>query len=269
MSIRNKFGFSLVETLLVVGIASVIMLAMASMQKNQSLTNNFIEFQLKRTQLQGAILGQFLNDPANCQCLFRGASEFPVAGTSGLSGVNPTQIGRYQFVTPGNCNTATVPMPLVSNTGVDRVQTTSIRLRNIMNVSGAYSGNLIVNVRSMKDVLGPRDLPITIPVSLQVVPGSPGNVVFQSCSLLAAASSSPLPTIVTASPPCGQYPGGQSTVNCPGGLRPFSCNVFKLSSAGEEDSLMCRVNQATNSCTVFRDGSGGCDSNVTMQCHCL
>jgi len=117
------------------GIMGVLALGMMTMQSNLLKTNNFLEFQLKRTQLQGAIVGQFLKDSNNCKCLFAGSTEFPVSGVSVLAGASPTSIGRFAFVTAGVCSTATVPQPMVDSIGVDSLRATSIEMKNIVNIS--------------------------------------------------------------------------------------------------------------------------------------
>lgn len=184
-------GFSLLEVMIVTGVMGFMVLAMLTMQSNQLKSNNYLEFQLKRTQLQNALIGQVLNDPLNCSCLFAGASAFAVNPTkpgATLTGVAPTQIGRYQFVTPGDCSTATIPQPLVDGAGIDGLKTTSIQLKDIMNVSGAYSGSVVVNLESTKEMLGPKTLAIKIPVSITTAP-SGSNVKFVSCSLGATSAA--------------------------------------------------------------------------------
>ena len=179
------------------------MLVMATMQTNQLRSNNFLEFQMKRTQLQAAIVGQVLGDPNNCACLFRGAAPFPAnpnpAGPGAtLTGVNPTEIGQYTFVgTPPNCATATLPQPLINNTGIDDMRSTLIQLTNIKRVSpGIYSGNFVVILESLKSVLGPSTLEIRIPVSIGASPAGP-NVAFQSCSMTAPSSITKIPFTAT------------------------------------------------------------------------
>lgn len=178
---------TLVEVLIVTSIMGFLMLAMMTMQTNQTKSNNFLEFQLKRTELQGAIVGQFLNDPSNCACLFAGSALIPTnpALPGAVLSVSPTSIGPYNFVTPGNCLTATMPAPLLTNVGFNGLKTASIRLKDIINSSGNYSGNLVVSVKSTKDVLGPDTIPFTIRVSVATVPAG-ANVQFKSCSMIAA-----------------------------------------------------------------------------------
>lgn len=183
MTIRSQSGFSLVQVIVAAGIMTVVMLAGMTFFGNQTKSNNFLEFQAKREQLRGSLLSQFLNQGDNCKCLFAGATEFSAAmGTPLLTGVVPTQIGRYDFVTPGVCATATVPAPFINNVGVDGMKTTAIEMKNIRNISGDYSGELHITIESTKEVLGPKTLLLKIPVSILTIPGTAGNVVFQSCS---------------------------------------------------------------------------------------
>lgn len=188
--LKNSSGLSLIEVMVMIGIMSITMIAMVSLQQSQMKSNSFLEFQLKRTQLQHSLLGQFLNDPANCACLFAGASPFPASPAfpgATLAGVTPTEIGRYNFITPGVCGTATIPQPLVNDIGIDGLRTTSIQLTKIMNISGAYSGEFVVNLQSTKSTLGPQDLPVRIPVNVNTTAAG-ANVNFVSCSSYAAAS---------------------------------------------------------------------------------
>jgi prepilin-type N-terminal cleavage/methylation domain-containing protein len=188
---RNARGFSLVETMVVVGIVGVMALAMMTMQSNQVKSNNYLEFQLKRTQLQGVLLGQFLKDPNNCACLFAGATAFPAAGAATLPGTAPTQIGLYTSAAPA-CGTPA--QFFIDAAGIDGLKATSIRLQNITPTSdpNIYTGAFNIGVQSTKDVLGPKELPISIPVSVATSP-SGANVVFNSCSSSAVGASAFVP----------------------------------------------------------------------------
>lgn len=194
---RDQDGFSLIEVMVAIAIFGVAMAAFMTMQTQQTKTNNFIQFQLKRTELQGAIIGQFLNDPKNCACLFQnaGPAEIPAnaAGIVWPVSTPPTELGRYQIPTPGDCTTASIPVPLVNEKGVDGIKSTSIRLRDVTATSGVFSGHLVVDVQSKREVLGVGDLSIKIPVHISVAAGSPGQVVFKSCSL--ATPPSPVPVV--------------------------------------------------------------------------
>lgn len=187
----NQLGFSLVEVMIAGAILGAIMLAAASFFVSQQKANNFLEFQSKRSQLRLTLLGQILNDPDNCKCLFNGAAPFSSTGPATLTGVTPTAIGRYGFVTAGVCASATMPQPLITSAGIDFMKSTSITLTNIVNISGQYSGELIVTVESMKDVLGPKQIPLSMPVNVSVSPSSPGMVKFEGCSTGGSSGSVP------------------------------------------------------------------------------
>lgn len=217
---NGSAGFSLVEVLVVCAIIGIVALAMTSLFETQTKMMSGIEFRGKKEQIRQALIGQVLSDPNNCACLFKGATEFPdnpAAPGATLTGVTPTAIGTYHFVTAGNCATATLPAPLVSSTGVDGVIATSITLMNIMEAStGVYTGSLQVGLQSMKSVLGPSNLkPIDIPVSVATTPGSPGHVVFKSCSM--AAVSAPTGAATFLKTTCGWVSGSCTPPACPSG----------------------------------------------------
>ncbi len=176
---HSKGGFTLVELMIASGVMAVMMFAMISMQTNQMKTNNFLEFQLKKTQLHGSILGQVISDPYNCNCLFNGAAEFPTTGTSELTGYTPpAAIGVFGIA---GC-AAAIPNPLVTSAGLDGLKLISTKLKNIVPVGSDFSGDLLINVESTKEILGPKELNIKIPVTVITDPGSPGNVAFKGCT---------------------------------------------------------------------------------------
>lgn len=178
--LKNQNGFSLIEIVVVSGIMGIMALVMMTMQQSQMKANNYLEFQLKRTQLEGAIIGQFLKDPNNCRCLFSGATAFPVSGIATLAGVTPTQMGLYTSAAPG-CGAPS--QFFINSTGVDGIKATSIKLQNITPTltPNSYTGSLNINVQSTKDVIGTKDLPIKIDVSIATTPAG-ANVNFLSCS---------------------------------------------------------------------------------------
>lgn len=178
----TKNGASLVEVMIMGAIMGIIMLSMVGLQSSQMKSNNFLQFQMLRTQLQSALIGQVLNDPTNCACLFAGATAFPVAptapGTTLAGYTTPTELGRFS----SGC--ISVPEPLVTSAGQGGLQMTNVQLTSIMNIStGIYSGNFVLNLRSTKQVQGPSDLSISIPVNVTVSPPVSGNVNFLSCSI--------------------------------------------------------------------------------------
>lgn len=184
--LKNSNGFSLVEIMIVTGIMGIMMLAMSTMQSNQMKANNYLEFQLKRTQLQGTIIGQILKDPNNCACLFNGASAFPSSGIATLAGATPTQIGPYTSAAPGCGAPAQF---FIDGVGIDGLKATSIQLQNITPTANPniYTGQLNLDIQSTKEVMGPKNLPISIPVSIATSPAG-ANVNFVSCSTGAASA---------------------------------------------------------------------------------
>lgn len=188
--LRKIDGMTLIEIMVATGIMGILMMAMITMQTNQMKSNNYLEFQLNRTKLQGSIIGQFLNDPNNCRCLFSGAADFPLAGTPVLTGMPPpNRIGRYSYVLPVNCSTATMTRPFVTSIpNSDGLSLNNIELRNIILISGQYSGQLVLDVKTSKSVLGPERIPISIPVAITTVPGTPGNARFLSCQTAGSGS---------------------------------------------------------------------------------
>ena len=83
-----------------------------------------------------------------------------------------------------------MPQPLVDIIGIDGLQVSSIKLQNIMKISGnSFSGNFVVELKSTKEVLGPSTLSINLPVSIETLPDVPGQVSFQSCSSSSSVSA--------------------------------------------------------------------------------
>ncbi len=203
----NERGFSLVEIMIGTVIMGIMMLAMVTMQSSQMKANNYLQFQLKRTELQGAIIGQILNDANNCACLFKGANTFLASAAASapgvtLSGVAPTQIGRF----PNPAPVCGLPIqPLINTTGIDGVQMTSVQLTKITGAGTTFSGTLSVDLHSTKDVLGPRNLPINIPVSIAATTAGL-NVSFISCSMNGVAAST-AQTWQVFYPPVGRVSG--------------------------------------------------------------
>ncbi len=181
---------SLVEVTIALAIAGGLGLLLMNMQSNQSKVLHHFEFHSKKEQLRLAILGQVLKNPVNCGCLFKGAAEFADTGIPELTGyIAPTGIGKYE---PADC-TGGVPSPLVSSDGVDGVKLLSVSLTNVQKLGGTYDGKLNIKLESMKQVLGPKESLLTIPVSLEVGPGvAAGTVVVTGCSVSGAGIASDL-----------------------------------------------------------------------------
>lgn len=202
----SQHGFSLVQVIIAAGILAVLAMTSASFFTNQIKANNYLEFQAKREQLRLTILGQFLSDPNNCKCLFANAPAFATPGPSTLAGTPPTQIGKFNFTTPGVCGTATLPSPLTSSTGVDGIRSTTIQLRNIVDSGGGtHTGLLVIGLQSLKEVQGPQELMLTFPVDVQTAPSGPGTVSFLGCSTMTGGGPV-IPIVGTC--PVGQFATG-------------------------------------------------------------
>lgn len=219
----NSKGFSLVEILMAVAIFSFLAIAIAQMTNNQVKANNFLEFQLKRTQLHVALLDQVLKNPNNCGCIFSGAADFPQAGTAELNGYTaPNALGKYD---PLNC-AGGVLSPLVTTGGMDGLKLSSVKLKNISLAGGTYNGDFIADIESTKDVLGPKSLGLKIPVSITVVPSATaGDVSFVNCtsgSGGALASGSAVTFVKSA---VGQISPTPVTVDIPAGLTSLAVTI--------------------------------------------
>lgn len=199
--IKSPKGMSLIEVMIVTGIMAVLIVAMITMQTNQLKTTNYLDFQLKKVQLETIISGQVLAEPNNCACIFNGASAFPTSGTAALTGANPTQIAIFPSAAPG-CGTPT--RTFLDTTGIDGMKATSIQIQNIVPTPNpnSYSGFLNINVQTTKDVLGPKDLPISIPVAIATTPAG-ANVNFVSCSMTAGTGNT-----ILANPGSASFPNG-------------------------------------------------------------
>lgn len=256
------------------GVMAIIMFAMMSMQQSQLKSNNFLEFQLNKTQLQNTLIGQVFKDPNNCACLFAGANPFPQnpggAGAT-LTGVNPTRVGRYEFVTPGVCGTATMPQPLVDDQGIAGLKTVSIRLRDIKRIAGVYSGQVVIDVSSTKNVLGPSVLPIQIPVNITATPNGAGAMNFQSCSTSTAANLGQdlanLYSGITAKTTysCWRQDNNAihtSSVTCDAGRSLLYCDGYSGDQFNNEEAFWIETDHSSNTCRLFMSRPA-CQNNQT------
>ncbi len=193
----NQKAMSLVELIIMMAVMSILALGSASMFVGQMKSANFVDYQVKRTQLRSALMGQFLSSSGNCKCLFNGSTEFVALNmaTPGITlSVNPTQVTNYNFPgLPGDCTTAVAdPNPFISNNvTIDGMRSALIQLKDVRWDGSAYSGDLSVDLTSVKEVAGPKDINLTIRVALQTVPGTPGHVVFSGCSMSSASGVTP------------------------------------------------------------------------------
>lgn len=194
---KNQIGFALIEVLVASAIMMTVVLAATSFFEQQIKFTNFIDFRSKRDQLRSAVIGQVLNDPNNCKCLFASAPTFPVGGTPLLvPSPAPTAIGPYNFGTPGDCSTATLATALASTAGVDSVKMTKVEVHDVVPAGSAYSGTLYLSLQSTKDVSGPSTLQLQIPISISTS-ASGGNRHFDSCSMSASTGGGNLCAMCT------------------------------------------------------------------------
>jgi prepilin-type N-terminal cleavage/methylation domain-containing protein len=262
---NSQSGMSLVEVMISIGIMSILALSMMTMQSNQVKTNNFLLFQLKRAELRAALVGQFLNDPNNCGCLFKNAT--PADFSSTASGVTlavatpPVVLGRYSSSV---CGTALIPVHLADSTGVDGIKTTSIQLTNITVAGGVFSGNLSVTLQSLTEVSGPKDLSLSIPVNVATIPTTPGMVAFSSCSMSApAAATGDLKMNISVSngrisPGWGGMGGSEGVTyqTCPGDTYVNSVSIYHAANINSI-SAKCVNLDGTHQFDFLSPGPGG------------
>lgn len=244
----------------------VMAFEMLHVQSNQMKSNNFIDFQMKRSQVQTLLVNQFLSDPINCGCLFKGVDQFSQAGTPALTGVTPRAVGRYNFVTVGECERATIPQPLLTTTGNDGLLMSSVEIRNVIPYANNYGGDFIVTVESTKEILGPKQLQIKIPVVIQTKEGTPGHIEFVSCSaanntggdrnLQAIKNRANIQANYVS--PCygGTGGNGQVTSTCPGGSFLNSFDGRKSPSIEKIAGRCMTVDGITSIPSTFGGGVG-------------
>lgn len=184
----NSSGMTMVEVLIVAAIMGAAAIGMLEMYKTQQAQTAKIELLFKSEQLRSVIGSQFLDQSDMCKCLFDGASDFPNSGIAKLLGANPSVIGRYDFVTPGDCSSAILAKSFVNTTGIDNLKLLSIELVDIQSISGSYFGELQVKVNSTKKVIGVNQQFLKIPVRVNTS-ASAGMQKFEGCSLAGVSGS--------------------------------------------------------------------------------
>ncbi len=251
--IHSKGGFTLVELVIASGVMAVMMFAMMSMQTNQMKTNNFLEFQLKKTQLHGSILGQVISDPYNCNCLFNGAAQFPAAGTPELTGFTPpTAIGVFD---PTSCATP-IANPFITAAGFDGMKLISTKLRNIVPSGSDFTGDLFVNVESTKEILGPKELSIKIPVTVITAPGAPGSVAFKGCTTKGGTIATQLKIALSTIKAYEQMVCWRDnilhalTVACPAGKALLTCSGGPGDEDENHEGFWVLSDYTLNTCTL-------------------
>lgn len=247
-------GFTLVEVIIVAGLMGGVALLMAELFKGQQKQTAKIELLYKTEQLRSVILGQVLDDPLNCKCMFESAPEFPSA-VPAIAAPSPNEIGKYDFIVPGDCSGG-IPKPIVNNSarGIDDVKLLSAEIVDAQFISGEYFGDLKILVSSAKEVTGVNQQQLKIPVKLITSNGSPGNQRFEGCSVSGAGVSGSFTNEIISQNGLIEFPNGlimqwgvkvvpegQSTVSF---NQAFPSQVFSIlvsgsnsKSSGKEDNM--------------------------------
>lgn len=212
---KSQYGLSLVETLIAGAVLAGLALAGITLFENQTKSQNLVEFKSEIEILRLSLVSQILSDPEQCKCLFNGAT-FDVNGHSELLS-SETKLGRYQFATPGECTTATIPSALASENGRNGLVLDHIKLNDIQLVSGLYTAKLSIGFTNTKKSVGVKTRGFQYPVVVMTEPGDPGSVRLTGCSVSNAPTQSlgsPLTFIKNI-----QDPTFPVTVDLPPGLR--------------------------------------------------
>lgn len=183
--LKNKSGFSLVETTIVLGITVAAAAGLMGLLDSQSKAGNRLEFVNTKEQLRSTMIAQFLNTPENCKCVFQDAS-FNISGVTPSMTFTDGNIGRRKFTTPGDCSSSTVPMKLINTTDfINTLKATSIVMKNVQEVSGVYLGVFSLKLKTNKSVTGSKEAQIEIPVVLSTIPdpGDPTKYKVGGCAI--------------------------------------------------------------------------------------
>jgi hypothetical protein len=278
-AIRSQLGFSLLEIMIVVGLMGVTLLGLMAMQRVQVKSNSFLHFQLKKTEIQAALLSQFLNYPINCGCLFKNANAAPFAENVVGHTLNvarpPTELGRYSFSTPGDCATATVPSPFVTAGGIDGVRLADVSMTDVTGFGGGvFSGRIQVLLRAAREVAGPSEIRLVIPVNVTTTPAAPGQVNFDACSTVSTSEANKTLAILEAKASYtagmmfwmgGGGGHGRTVSTCGGGS-------FVYGFSGRSGSLIdglrlhCKSHDATTTSVGNYVGTGGGSAFGLISC---
>lgn len=186
-------GFSLVEMTVTMGLMGAGALFMLNMQDNNMKTMAGIEAKVQRMEMKAMISQMILSNPDNCKCLFQGVAPFSApAAPPGitLGGTMPTKLGRFQFPTPGSCAGAAMPSPYLEENKIhDGYLVKDIRIEDVTGFDQLYSGNLTVDLESVKKATASRSIGLKIPISITTVPVGP-NQRLVSCGELSSGSDS-------------------------------------------------------------------------------
>lgn len=255
-------GFSLVEMTITLGLMGAGALFMMNMQENNMRMMATIEAKINRMEMKGIIQQQILSNPDNCKCLFENASPFnaPQAppGVS-LSGTMPTKLGRYFFPTPGSCAGATIPNPILEKDKVkDGHLVKDIRIDDVTGFDQLYSGNLTIDLESVKNTMGAKSFGFKIPISIETAPSGSGQKLIGCGEVV---SSAPQISVDSAD-------GVGQSITVPDGTRSFSfpgvssaakalmiSYVIGASSEGRSDRN-CTISGSGSSIVIGQDSKG-------------
>ena len=153
-----------------------------------------MEFISTKEQLRATLTAQFLSQPESCKCVFENATFSKTGVTSEITFVNG-EIGRRAFTTPGDCSTSSVPMKLVSSTErINNMIATSIKIKDIQDVSGVFLGKFQVKIETNKKITGSSSAQIEIPVVIATAPDTDATRwKINGCSLTGVGASVNLP----------------------------------------------------------------------------
>lgn len=255
-------GFSLLEMTITLGLMGGAALFMMNMQENNMRAIATMEAKIHRMEMKGMIQQQILSNPDNCKCLFENAQPFNApASPPGISlgGTMPTKLGRFFFATPGSCAGATMPNPILEKDKVkDGHLVKDIRIDDVTGFDQLYSGNLTIDLESVKNTMGAKSFGFKIPITIETTPSGSGQKLI-GCGQVAGSE----PQIsIDPSDGVGQF------ISVPDGSRSFSFSgvpssakalmisyVIGASSEGRSDRN-CTISGAGTSIVIGQDSKG-------------
>lgn len=181
---KNNQGFSIIETLVALGLMSMGFLAFAQIMTNMNLSQNWSDFRLSTNALASSMLGS-LNSPASCTQGFTGIVFVPTGNPVAVSFVLPNRTLSAGVVIP-NYNLSINALNLVNYKPV------------VTNPDGSvtYFGDLSMTTKAGKRVLGPNTSTVVVD---SIYLTTQGTTIIACGSVKPEASPSPTP-IPTASP---------------------------------------------------------------------
>jgi prepilin-type N-terminal cleavage/methylation domain-containing protein len=178
--IRFNRGFSLIELMVVIGISSIVTLAVTSAIQNMILGQNHVDFRMDVSDLHRRTTDFITFQSNQCACNFNGITlpATPVA----TDVVNlPSLTSR---VDPTDCTSTVVETLASTLTPINGMTMQQIAIVDMQAVGATkIKANLRFAARAQRMMIGPNILPDEIAVWLNVVPAGPGVVSVQSCSV--------------------------------------------------------------------------------------